>query len=168
MSWLAIPLSVRFLSAFFCLFHLVDSHFLFLGLQAFEILRTAGCLSDPNMNTYCYLTAARSSNPFDLFVYSLPLGIQLPRSSTTSCSACSKSIMSVYADALKSGMQGAPTLRTTFFDGLAMCRTGCGAEFSLVGAGLNPKANEAMNVEYMRVQDALLLLGLWAVVFWFV
>lgn len=167
MSWFGIPSSVRDCNNFsFPLYHLVNA--LFLGLQAFEILYTAGCLSDPNMHTYCYLTAALSSNPFDLFVYSLPLGIGIPKSSTTSCSVCSKSILSVYADALRSGAPGTSVLKTTFYDGLTMCQSGCGTDFALVGAGLNPAANGAGTVGFMRVRNALLWLGAWAVMFSFV
>ena len=167
MSWLGTPSSVRdgqlsFPSIILLIF------ILFLGLQTFEILHNAGCLSDPNLHTYCYLTAALSSNPFDLFVYSLPLGIHIPKSSTTSCSACSKSILSVYADALRAGTPGTGALKTTFYDGLTKCQSGCGADFSLVGAGLNPETNAARKVGYLPVRNALLSLGLWAVVFSFV
>jgi len=77
--------------------------------------------------------------------------------------------LSVYADALRSGAGGTSALKTTFYEGLAKCQSGCGAEFSLVGAGLKPpEANEASRVGYMRILDLLLLLGAWAVVFLFV
>jgi hypothetical protein len=152
---------------FIPLYHFLN-FILFLGLQTFEILHTAGCLSDPNLHTYCYLSAALSSNPFDLFVYSLPLGIRIPKSSTTSCSACSKSVLSIYADALRSGASGTSTLKTTFYDGLAKCQSGCGTDFSLVGAGLNPEANQAKKVGFTRFRNALLSLGIWTAVFSFV
>ena len=138
------------------------------GLQAFEILHTGGCLADPNSDTYCYLTAAVNPNPFDLYLYSLPLGIPVPNSTTTTCSACSKSIMSLYADSLRSGGSGTSALKTTFYKALAMCQSGCGADFSLVGAGLNPEANAARRAGYMRVKNVMILLGSWALVFWFV
>lgn len=75
--------------------------------------------------------------------------------------------MSVYADALRSGRSGASTLKTTFYDALAMCQTGCGTDFASVGAGLNAEVSGARRVGYVRVRNVLGLLGAWAVVFWF-
>lgn len=142
-----------------------------IGFQAFEILHTASCQSDPNAHTYCYLTAARDSNPADLFIYTLPLGIHIPKSSSPTCSACSKSVMSVYADVLRSGGTGSSVLKTTFYEALSICQSGCGTDFSLVGAGLNREASGARRIGgyiLMRARNVLILLGAWAVMFWFV
>ncbi|KAF7360259.1 hypothetical protein MVEN_00755000 [Mycena venus] len=43
-----------------------------IALNAFDLMRNAGCLTDPTTNTYCYLDAVRNSNPSDTYFYSLP------------------------------------------------------------------------------------------------
>lgn len=69
-------------------------------------MRDAACLSDPTTNTYCFLNAARDSNPTNLYYYSLPLGTKLPeRSTDPQCTACLKSLMGVYGSALKDQSQ---------------------------------------------------------------
>lgn len=76
--------------------------------------------------------------------------------------------MGLYADNLRSGASGTSALKTTFYSALTMCQSGCGADFSLVGAGLNPEANAARRAGYMLVRNVLALLGAWALVFWFI
>lgn len=79
---------------------------LLIGLQTFDLMHDAGCLSDPGSNTYCYLNAVHNSNPSDLYFYQLPLGISLPISSTPTCTPCTKSLMGVFLD----GLNNATTL----------------------------------------------------------
>ncbi|KIY70721.1 hypothetical protein CYLTODRAFT_370623 [Cylindrobasidium torrendii FP15055 ss-10] len=69
------------------------------ALQAYEPMYKTACESDPSSNTYCYVNAAHNSNPSDQYFYQLPLGISVPKTSTPSCSACTKSVMNVYANA---------------------------------------------------------------------
>ncbi len=121
-------------------------------------MHTAGCLADPSSRTYCYLTAALAANPFDIFLFSLPLGTHIPKTNssssktfniTPSCSACSKSLMGLFADALrpsKSSSSSGSTLdtsasdlsglRSTYNEALEVCQSGCGPEFALVGVGV--------------------------------
>lgn len=63
-------------------------------------MRSAGCLADPSTNTYCYLDAVHNSNPSDTYFYSIPLGVSIPNNTIASCSACTKSLMTLYYDAL--------------------------------------------------------------------
>ena len=152
---------------------LISTHPPSIGLQAFETLHTAGCLSDPTAHTYCYLTAALATNPFDVSLYGLPLGINLPKSSTPSCSACSKSILGVYADTLResqsgTGNGGGPlalaALKETFGEALTICQSGCGQDFSLVGAGVTSGATRAVGYMWRSgwVSMAILVLGGWS------
>ncbi|KAJ7634923.1 hypothetical protein FB45DRAFT_910260 [Roridomyces roridus] len=70
------------------------------ALNAFDLMRNAGCLADPATNTYCYLDAVHNSNPSDTYFYSIPLGVSIPNNTIASCSACTKSLMTLYYDAL--------------------------------------------------------------------
>jgi hypothetical protein len=103
------------------------------ALRAFKVMHDAACLADPTTNAYCYLSAAHNTNPSDLYFYSLPLGMPLPSSSTPSCSACSKSVMGIYATALQDRSQA--TLLTALksvYQASAEFAVGlCGAPFAL-------------------------------------
>jgi hypothetical protein len=99
-------------------------------------MRDAACLSDPTTNTYCFLNAARDTNPTNLYYYSLPLGSKLPaRSTDPQCTACLKSLMSLYGTALKDANQ-AKTLSglLSTYEGAAETTLGkCGAGFAQTG-----------------------------------
>ncbi|KAJ7827006.1 hypothetical protein B0H14DRAFT_3467320 [Mycena olivaceomarginata] len=77
-----------------------------IALNAFNLMRDAGCLVDPTTNTYCYLDAVRNSNPSDTYFYSLPLGVSMPNNTIASCSACTKSLMTLYYGAMNDATQG--------------------------------------------------------------
>lgn len=68
------------------------------GLQAYPLMRQVACLSDQTTDAYCYVEAVHNSNPSDLYFYNLPLGTGLPATATPSCSACTKSVMALYAE----------------------------------------------------------------------
>ncbi|KAH9073012.1 hypothetical protein EDB83DRAFT_2360376 [Lactarius deliciosus] len=44
------------------------------GLQLYSLMREVACMADQNNSAYCYIGAASSSNPSDLYFYSLPYG----------------------------------------------------------------------------------------------
>lgn len=67
------------------------------GLQAFGVMREAGCAVDQSTQTYCYADAVHSTNPSDLYFYQLALGTPLPNITTPSCSACTKTVMGIFA-----------------------------------------------------------------------
>ena len=84
----------------------------FTSLVSFRPLYTAGCLKASN-GDYCFADAlANTAAPEDLFIYSLPLGTNLPTSDapTTSCSECKARTMAVFAAA--AGNETQPLSRT--------------------------------------------------------
>lgn len=87
-----------------------------LGLEAYTLLRNTGCLVDQATGAYCYVEAVHNPQPADLYFYSLPLGTDLPPAITPSCSACTKSVMALYAaqganlSALQETYDGAATV----------------------------------------------------------
>lgn len=120
------------------------------GLQAYTLMRTAGCDVDPNTNTYCYLNAVHNSNPSDLNYYNLALGLTLPKGSVPTCSSCTKNLMGIYWAALTdpasySNTNGtsAPNNDVTQFTDLqksyasaqAITSNTCGTNFAKGGAG---------------------------------
>ncbi|KAJ7739968.1 hypothetical protein DFH07DRAFT_839461 [Mycena maculata] len=80
-----------------------------IALDAFDLMRNAGCLVDPSTNTYCYVDAVRNSNPSDTYFYSIPLGVSIPNNTIASCSGCTKSLMTLYYAALQNSSE-APSL----------------------------------------------------------
>ena len=71
-----------------------------IALQGYSLMRNAVCMADPNTNSYCYVEATHNINPSDLYFYQLPFGNKLPQSTKPTCSACTKSLMSLYAQSL--------------------------------------------------------------------
>ncbi|KAH9979744.1 hypothetical protein BJV74DRAFT_981875 [Russula compacta] len=68
------------------------------SLRTYSMMREVACLVDQNTSTYCYVEAASSSNPSDLYIYSLPFGVPLPANTTLSCSGCSESVMALFGE----------------------------------------------------------------------
>ncbi|KAF9467744.1 hypothetical protein BDZ94DRAFT_1287463 [Collybia nuda] len=102
------------------------------SLQAYSMMRDAGCLPDPTTNTYCYLSAANNPSPSDSYFYQLPLGHKIPPTSTPTCSACTKSLMTIYSTALEdpevsSKLDG---LRKTYPSAAQMAVNQCGAGYA--------------------------------------
>ncbi|KAJ7029217.1 hypothetical protein C8F04DRAFT_1265095 [Mycena alexandri] len=103
-----------------------------LALNAFDLMRSAGCLVDPTTNSYCYLDAVRNSNPSDTYFYSLPLGITMPNNTIASCSACTKSLMTMYYgalnnDSMSSGLSG---LHDTYASAAKIAVADCGTAYA--------------------------------------
>lgn len=105
------------------------------GLRAYSLMREVGCLSAPSSpsttSSYCYITAAYDSNPADMYVYSLPLGLPMPSSSVPLCSACTGTIMQHYAAALQDPNQAADLtrLRDTYNTAAVKAAQKCGAAY---------------------------------------
>jgi len=95
-------------------------------------MRNAGCLTDPTTNTYCYLDAVRNSNPSDTYFYSLPLGISMPNNTIASCSACTKSLMTLYYGALSDSSQssGLTALQQTYPGAAKIAVADCGTAYA--------------------------------------
>jgi hypothetical protein len=103
-----------------------------MALNAFSVMHDVGCEPDPTSNTYCYLNAVFNSNPSDSYYYQLPQGIPLPSSSQPTCSACSKSVMSIYATALQNSVTGPllTGLKSTYEVSALFAVQYCGAGFA--------------------------------------
>ncbi|KAJ7211205.1 hypothetical protein GGX14DRAFT_362653 [Mycena pura] len=103
-----------------------------IALNAFDLMRSAGCLVDPTTNTYCYIDAAHNSNPSDTYFYSLPLGVSIPNNTIASCSACTKSLMTLYYSALSnsSQAQGLTSLQDTYLSGAKIAVADCGPAYA--------------------------------------
>ncbi|KAI0027884.1 hypothetical protein K488DRAFT_21456, partial [Vararia minispora EC-137] len=95
------------------------------SLQLYDLLRQAACLADANTGAYCYVEAAASSNPFDLYLYSLPFGISVPASATPSCSTCAQSVMAIFQAQAKS-FDG---LKTTYNGAATRANSQCGTGY---------------------------------------
>ncbi|VDC02648.1 unnamed protein product [Peniophora sp. CBMAI 1063] len=116
------------------------------SLQTYGLLRQAGCLADSTTGSYCYVEAAASTNPSDLYLYSLPFGLGLPTSATPSCSTCSKSIMALY-------MSEAPSvdgLKQTYNDAAEQQNSRCGSTFAVVASSL-PDSSNASGADKLHI-----------------
>lgn len=101
------------------------------GLQAFDLMRSAGCLPDQITDSYCYVEAAHSTDPSDLYFYQLPIGLPLPNNTTPSCSSCTKSLMNLYVQALESAPKGTLAyLQSTYQSAQALAVAQCGSGYA--------------------------------------
>lgn len=99
------------------------------GLQAYKLMRTAGCAVDPNTNTYCYINAVHNTNPSDVYYYNLPLGLSMPKTAVPTCSSCTRNLMSIFSEGLQSGQELA-ALRRSYQAASEATSRSCGASFS--------------------------------------
>jgi hypothetical protein len=121
------------------------------SLQTYDLFRQAGCLADAGSGAYCYVEAAVSSNPSDLYLYSLPFGTPFPSSAKPSCSTCAKSIMSLFSS------------EATSVDGLVQTynlaaraqNARCGGNYATVESSL-PQASTSGGVESLHAHRAVL------------
>jgi len=95
------------------------------SLQSYSLMRQVACLADQNTSTYCYVEAAGSSTPSDLYFYSLPFGIPLPNNTELSCSGCTKNVMALFA-ANASDMEG---LEKTYNSAAYFAASKCGSTY---------------------------------------
>jgi hypothetical protein len=95
-------------------------------------MRDAASLSDPATNTYCFLDAVRNTDPTDLYIYQLPLGIGLPQNANPLCSPCSGSVLGVYAKALSDPAQADSLagLKETYDPAIALIIKSCGSTYA--------------------------------------
>jgi len=103
-----------------------------IGLNAFDLMREAGCLIDPTTNTYCYVDAVRNSNPSDTYFYSLPLGISMPNNTIASCSSCTKSLMTMYYGALSNSSESSAltSLEESYNSAAKIAVADCGTAYA--------------------------------------
>ncbi|KAH9177737.1 hypothetical protein EDB89DRAFT_1844723 [Lactarius sanguifluus] len=95
------------------------------GLQLYSLMREVACMTDQNNSAYCYIGAASSSNPSDLYFYSLPYGTPLPNNTTPTCSTCTKSMMSLFG-AVAGSTDG---LKQTYSNAVDIASSKCGSSY---------------------------------------
>ena len=88
-------------------------------------MREAACQVDSQTDTYCYVEAATSTHPSDLYLYQLPLGLALPNTTVPSCTPCVQSVMGAYAE---DGM-ALEKLQETYPPAASIVNGACGSEF---------------------------------------
>jgi len=135
------------------------------GLQAFDLMYQVGCLSDPSTHTYCYLNAVHNSNPSDIYIYQLPLGLAYPNASTPTCSTCAKVVMGDYLNALQntSTSSALGVLKSNYPSAEQDLVAGCGTDFAKSLSSAAGRPSPAMGI--MTVIAFLILclswLGAW-------
>ncbi len=127
------------------------------GLLSYTLLRNTACLPDQTTNAYCYVEAVHNSNPSDLYFYSLPLGIQIPPTVTPSCSACTKSVMGLYA---QSGMN-LTALSTVYNGAAAIANKQCGNGYVQITAVSGAARAEGRGRELIGLSALLMIFGFW-------
>ena len=104
-----------------------------LGLESYSLMRDAACTINQQANAYCYTFAAHESNPYDLYLYSLPMGIGMPSTATASCSTCAGSLLGLFADAIQGGNSSADGLKNTYESAADAATKTCGSGFATIG-----------------------------------
>jgi len=136
------------------------------ALTAYKVMYDAACTSDPVSNAYCYIDAAANTTPADLFLYQLPLGITLPKTTTgLTCSPCSKSILNIYASALsdKSAADDLTGLKTTYESSVKIVDAACGGNFARLGVVSGALAVASLS-SYGLMSLLAMVLGTWTLV----
>nr|GAT46064.1 predicted protein [Mycena chlorophos] len=103
-----------------------------IGLDSYAVMRSGGCLIDPTTDTYCYLDAVHNSNPSDSYFYSLPLGVSIPNNTIASCSACTKSLMTLYYDGLDNSSTSSDLtmLKSSYANAAKIAVADCGTSYA--------------------------------------
>ncbi|KAF9061715.1 hypothetical protein BDP27DRAFT_1369409 [Rhodocollybia butyracea] len=116
------------------------------ALHAYSLTYSTGCAPDPATNTYCYLRAAHNSNPSDLYFYNLVNGIAVANTTTPTCSACTKSVMSMYVNALDVNGAQLAGLAAVYGGAEALATSTCGSGYAQVATGTeaDQKGNAAV------------------------
>ncbi|KIK54162.1 hypothetical protein GYMLUDRAFT_917680 [Collybiopsis luxurians FD-317 M1] len=115
------------------------------ALQAYSLTYSAGCLTDPTTNSYCYVKAAHNSNPSDLFFYNLPSGISISNTSTLTCSSCTKSLMSLYVNALNANASQYEPLAQVYGSAQALASSACGPTYASVSTSSQADTSGALS-----------------------
>ncbi|KAJ3712690.1 hypothetical protein C8R42DRAFT_727849 [Lentinula raphanica] len=101
------------------------------ALHAYSLTQAAGCLNDPSTNSYCYVKAVHNTNPSDLYFYSLVSGVAISNSTTLTCSSCTKSLMSLYVDALNANASQLSELASVYPAAQALAASACGSTYAI-------------------------------------
>lgn len=139
------------------------------ALNAYKVMYDAACSSDPISNSYCYIDAAANTSPADLYLYQLPLGINLPKTATgLTCSPCSKSILNIYSTALedKSTADDLTGLKATYEISAKMVDAACGGNFAMLGvvSGALAVKLSSSSSSFGLMSIFVIVLGIWTLV----
>ena len=85
-------------------------------------MREVACQVDQEKDTYCYVEAAQSTHPSDLYLYQLPLGLPLLNATVPSCDACAQRVKGAFAE----GGAGVDALTETYAE-VGTVNRACGA-----------------------------------------
>ncbi|KAJ3573752.1 hypothetical protein NP233_g2229 [Leucocoprinus birnbaumii] len=136
-----------------------------MALNVYQLMYNVACTVDPQANTYCYIDAVADSSPADLYLYQLPLGIDLPDDATNfSCSTCSQGLLGTYASALSNSTlaSGLTGLKQTYEASMATVNSACGANFAKTGV---TNSALALRLSSGLVVVITLLLVIWTLAF---
>lgn len=109
-------------------------HFSRIALEAYGLMRDTACLDDPTRQTYCFINAVCNPDPTELYYYQLPLGSPLPQTTNSTCSQCTASVLSDYAQALRDPTQAGSltALKKTYDLAAALTVKSCGSTYATV------------------------------------
>ncbi|KAI9509290.1 hypothetical protein F5148DRAFT_1148376 [Russula earlei] len=110
------------------------------SLQTYTLMRDVACLVDQNTSAYCYIEAASSKDPSDLYFYSLPFGIPLPNNTSPSCSSCTKSVMAIFA----SNVNQTNGLEQTYNDAARLASSKCGSSYVYTQSAIASSSSAAL------------------------
>ena len=113
------------------------------GLSAYDIMYTAGCLKDTK-GAYCFADFITNSTKIeDTYPYYLPLGISLPPGSAPDCNSCVQRTMQTYsAAAVKSGQ----LISKTYPSAAQVIDTQCGGSFIPSKVKVSAASSQAISV----------------------
>lgn len=98
------------------------------------------------------------SSPVDTYFYTLPLGTPVPQKSTPSCSACTKSLMSLYAEY---ATDGTLPLSTVYSSAQKLANNACGADYAQAVANAARAVITAASPWLLLGATLGLLIGVW-------
>src|ERR1700722_2308324 len=133
------------------------------GLDTYSLMATAGCLTDPSSLSYCYVEAVANPNPSDVYFYQLPLDMSLPETSKPTCSACAKSLLSLYAAAKGDATEG---LADTYAGAAGVGDGACGKAYAVASVGASPNAGRPLFGEPGRRWRSFLIAVICVVLAW--
>ncbi|KAH7887048.1 hypothetical protein F5I97DRAFT_1807133 [Phlebopus sp. FC_14] len=101
-----------------------------IALQAYDLMRNAGCQVDTATNAYCYVEAVADPDPSSYWFYLLPLGRPLVLITNGVCSVCTQTLMAMYADALSSSNSTSlAALAQVYTDAANSVNNACGPSY---------------------------------------
>ena len=96
-------------------------------MKAYRMLYSAGCLQDPDSQTYCYARAVTNLTvPDNAYIYFLPFNMTLPGSASPSCSWCVQNTMDIFQAASADRSQ---LVSYTYPPAAELLNSICGPEF---------------------------------------